>query len=450
MNRLRSRLIAAFVLATLLPLGLTLWMTLTLVDRSLELAPLAELRDVTGSLEATGRELYQQARESLRHDASAGTLQPVIAKEDPLQPNENEAFALTGEHGDELHYYVRGSGKTAGQVLDYARPIRVPMKHLSEQIAAARQALDVPVTRDVRGGFSRTLILMTATLWFAALVGLIYLAARISRPVRQLTQGLGRVASGDLSVRVPNEGSGEIGEAISAFNHMAAQTQQAREHLIQVTRVASWQALARKMAHEVKNSLTPIRLTMEEILSRATTRDPFMEQAAQIIADEISTLEKRVRAFSDFAAEPPVMPEDIDVNALIEERVAFLKSAHPEVTYEIQAKPTRATADPDLVKGVLTNLLENAAQAAQAGGRVLARTAFDGEKVVVEVHDSGPGLSAQARSSLFEPSISFKKGGMGLGLSIARRSAVLCGGDLQTFDGELGGAGFRLTLPAAS
>jgi C4-dicarboxylate-specific signal transduction histidine kinase len=66
------------------------------------------------------------------------------------------------------------------------------------------------------------------------------------------------------------------------------------------------------------------------------------------------------------------------------------------------------------------------------------------------VHDSGPGLSPQARSSLFEPSISFKKGGMGLGLSIARRSAVLCGGDLQTFDGELGGAGFRLTLPSAS
>jgi signal transduction histidine kinase len=102
------------------------------------------------------------------------------------------------------------------------------------------------------------------------------------------------------------------------------------------------------------------------------------------------------------------------------------------------------------VKGVLTNLLENAAQAAQAGGRVLARTSSDGERVTVEVHDSGPGLSPQARSSLFEPSISFKKGGMGLGLSIARRSAVLCGGDLQTFDGELGGAGFRLTLPASS
>jgi C4-dicarboxylate-specific signal transduction histidine kinase len=99
------------------------------------------------------------------------------------------------------------------------------------------------------------------------------------------------------------------------------------------------------------------------------------------------------------------------------------------------------------VKGVLTNLLENAAQAAGPSGTVRASTSTADERVYIEVHDSGPGLSAQAKASLFEPTISFKKGGMGLGLSIARRSAVLCGGDLQTFDGDLGGAGFRLVLP---
>jgi nitrogen fixation/metabolism regulation signal transduction histidine kinase len=365
-----------------------------------------------------------------------------------LAAEDAEAFTLKGEGGNELHYYVRD--KEGGRVLDYARVLPLPMTAMAFEIAQARRALEVRTARDVPGGFSRALLLVTGTLWFAALIGLVLLAARISKPVRQLTQGLGRVAAGDLSARVPTEASGEIGEAIDAFNHMAAQTEQAREHLIQVTRVASWQALARKMAHEVKNSLTPIRLTVEEMVSRNGSSDPFLDQARQIVTEEIGTLEKRVRAFSDFAAEPPVMPIDIDLDAMIEERVAFLKSAHPEVQYEVQAQPIRATADPDLVKGVLTNLLENAAQAAQPGGKVLARTSFDGARVVVEVHDSGPGLSAQARSSLFEPSISFKKGGMGLGLSIARRSAVLCGGDLQTFDGELGGAGFRLTLPSAS
>jgi signal transduction histidine kinase len=118
------------------------------------------------------------------------------------------------------------------------------------------------------------------------------------------------------------------------------------------------------------------------------------------------------------------------------------------VTYNLRLDPAlpMAMADPDLIKGVLTNLLENAAEAARPGGVVLAATSADGSKLRIEVHDSGPGLSAQARSTLFEPTISFKKGGMGLGLSIARRGALLCGGDLQTLEGELGGAAFCVTL----
>src|SRR5438128_1517486 len=111
MNRLRTRLIAAFLLATVVPLGLTLWTTLLLVDRSLQLAPLSELRSVTQSLELTGRELSQQARESLRRDVADGRITPTIAPDEVLQASEDEAFALTGERGDELHYYVRRGGQ---------------------------------------------------------------------------------------------------------------------------------------------------------------------------------------------------------------------------------------------------------------------------------------------------------------------------------------------------
>src|SRR5947208_12329458 len=107
-------------------------------------------------------------------------------------------------------------------------------------------------------------------------------------------------------------------------------------------------------------------------------------------------------------------------------------------------------ADQDFIMGILTNLLENAADAAGEGGHILGVTAQDEDgRVAIEVHDSGPGLSDQARSSLFEPTISFKKKGMGLGLSIARKSALLSGGDLVLVKGELGGAGFRVLLPIA-
>ena len=451
MNRLRTRLIAAFLVATLLPLGLTLWTSLSLLERSLELAPVKELDALSQSLEKTGREVYQQSRDSLRRDVAEGRLPPV-----ELSPAEAQAFrergleeefVLAGTNGDRLDYYVTGKDG----VRMYSRQLGVPLGELTKQIADARQIAGNSGV-NLRRGFSRTLLAVAASLWLAALAFLVFLAARISRPVRQLTQGLERVASGDLAVRVPEEGSGEIAAAMEAFNNMASQLQQAQERLIQVTRVASWQALARKMAHEVKNSLTPIRLTMEEIVSRKDATDSvFLEQAAQIVADEVNTLEKRVRAFSEFSAEPPVMPAEIDVNALVEERVSFLRNAHPEVIYQMNLAPDRpkAVADPDLIKGVLTNLLENAAEAARPGGVVLARTARSGEQLNIEVHDSGPGLSLQAQSSLFEPTISFKKGGMGLGLSIARRSALLCGGDIQTLHGELGGAAFRVILAAA-
>ena len=168
--------------------------------------------------------------------------------------------------------------------------------------------------------------------------------------------------------------------------------------------------------------------------------------------DEIETLERRVRAFSQFATEPPLSPAPVDVNSLLQERMAFLKTAHPEVAYDCRladAAPP-VLADQDLLKGILTNLLENAAEAAGEGGHILGKTSADNGRVSIEVHDSGPGLSEQARASLFEPTISFKKRGMGLGLSIARNSALLSGGDILLVKGELGGAGFRVLLPSAA
>jgi two-component system, NtrC family, nitrogen regulation sensor histidine kinase NtrY len=465
MNRLRNRLIFVFILATLLPVCLTIWTSLRLLELSRGLAPLAELDAVSESLKATGSELYKTSKELLRRDAEAGRIAPrKLSPEDAKEfwaSGDAELFDLAGERRERLDFYVRHEDKKVQEVWVYSRPMGVAMEDLTTHYRAAKGALQRTNVRDFRRGFRGALIAVASALWLAALGALVFLAHRISRPVQELTEGLRRVAAGDLAARVdPGGGLGgrdEIGAAMTAFNHMADQLEHSRERLIQVTRLASWQALARKMAHEVKNSLTPIRLTMEEIISRSATHlgsetgsagTPFLEQAAQIVADEVQTLEKRVKAFSQFASEPPVMPAEIDLNALVEERIAFLKSAHSEVKYDVRLAPERpiAMADPDLIKGVLTNLLENAAQAAQPGGTVMASTAIAGSKLNVEIHDSGPGLSVQAKSTLFEPSISFKKGGMGLGLSIARRSALLCGGDLMACDGELGGAGFRVVL----
>jgi two-component system sensor kinase FixL len=158
-----------------------------------------------------------------------------------------------------------------------------------------------------------------------------------------------------------------------------------------------------------------------------------------------------VRAFSEFSSEPEPWPSAIDINSLIEERVSFLKPGHSNVDYTLRLSDRRpkALADADHVKGILTNLLENAADAAGESGQVLSVTSAVDGKVIIEIHDSGPGLSEEALRSLFEPTITFKKGGMGLGLSITRKSALLNGGDVLVIPGELGGAAFRVLLPKA-
>jgi signal transduction histidine kinase len=175
-----------------------------------------------------------------------------------------------------------------------------------------------------------------------------------------------------------------------------------------------------------------------------------MDQAVQIVVSEIESLERLVRAFSEFASEPLVHREVLDINAVVTDRVALLRPVHTGVTYRprLDEGCPRVRAAPDLVHGILTNLLQNAAEAAGPGGTVVVVTRGEDERVVIEVHDSGPGLSEEVAATLFEPTISFKKHGMGLGLSIVKKNALLSGGDVTVIPGELGGAAFRVWLPS--
>jgi nitrogen fixation/metabolism regulation signal transduction histidine kinase len=454
-------LIGIFLAATLAPLAATLWITTSLLDRSLSYASTGELDRLSRYLQRTGKELYQRACDDLKNAALAGRLQPVRylagAQSQWSAPvktffdsGESERFLISGHDGDRIEYLARHGADVWAWSAGLGG---VGLDELTREYRQAREMVEKRESRDLLRGFTYTYALLAASVWIASLVLLVYLAHRISRPIQQLTAGLSQLAAGDLSTRVEARRDDEIGRAMQAFNDMADRLQRSTERLVYLTQLASWQTLARKMAHEVKNSLTPIRLTVEEMVARFGERDrAFLDQAAQIVVEEVESLERRVRAFSQFAAEPPVVPEPLDLNALLEERIAFLKSGHPEVAYDLRLDPAHPTAlaDQDLVKGILTNLLENAADAAGEGGRILGVTAVSDGNALVEVHDSGPGLSEQIRQSLFQPSISFKKGGMGLGLSISRKGALLTGGDIVVVKGELGGAGFRVLLPVAS
>jgi two-component system, NtrC family, nitrogen regulation sensor histidine kinase NtrY len=459
-NRLRNQLIVAFVAATIVPLAATVLIMASLLERSLSYATTEELDRLSESLHQTGLEYYQQACEALKADARAGSVAHQVFSAanranwpsgamEFVESGEPERFELAGPGGSDLQYLVR----RGEDVWVYTRRLgNIRMDEISAQYGSARNLVVQARARDLRRGFTITLIILVGSVWLVSLVWLVYLAHRMSRPIQQLTAGLSGLAGGNLKARIAGDRNDEIGQAIAAFNFTAGELERSRDRLVYLTQIASWQTLARKMAHELKNSLTPIRLTVEEILARQPEADrQFLAEAARIVVDEIETLERRVRAFSDFSAEPALRLTSLDINALLEERISFLKSGHPGVDYQIDADPALppAVADADRVKGILTNLLENGAEAAGPGGKVLSKSYASGDRVIVEVHDSGPGLSAEASKTLFEPAISFKTRGMGLGLSIARKDALVCSGDLMLVPGLLGGAGFRLILPKA-
>ena len=457
MRSLRSRLIVAYLLATVVPFAATVWVTMSLIDRSLGYATTQELDRVSKTLERSVRQFYQRERDTLRHDATAGRVPRLAYERDAIatwpetvrafwESGEPEGFDVSGPGGDHLDYMRRlDSG-----VATYQRDLGVRMQELSAEFGRTRELVRSVDARDLRRGFTLTLLLLLALVWLLSLVPIVYLAHRLTGPIRQLTAGLTEFADGDWNRRITSVRDDEVGRAVDAFNRMAEQWRGNRERLVYLTQMSSWQSLARKTAHELKNSLTPIRLTVEEMAARQAPADrAFVDQAVQIVVSEIQTLERRVRAFSELSSEPSVVMESLDLNALCTERVSFLRSAHPATDYRFQfaQPPPRALASGDLVKGALTNLLENAAEAAGAHGAILLVTLARPEHVEVQVHDSGSGLSPEASATLFAPTITFKKDGMGLGLSIAKKNALLCGGDIELMPGALGGAAFRVTLP---
>jgi two-component system nitrogen regulation sensor histidine kinase NtrY len=455
---LRTRLIAAFLVATLVPLGATIWITMSLLERSLGYATTEELDGLSRTLEATVRRFYERERQALERDAKAARLAATTfdmqsgggapdAVRTFWESGEAERFTISGTAGDRLDYMTR-----AGSRVDvYSRELGgIQLQELGAQLRQVRELVASMEGRDLRRGFTLTLLLLVAVVWLASLAPLLFMAHRISRPIQELTAGLTRFSAGDWDQRLTMTRDDEVGRAVGAFNDMAEHLRRNRERLVYLTQVSSWETLARKTAHELKNSLTPIRLTVEEMVARQPHSDrAFMQQAAQIVIGEIETLERRVRAFSEFASEPPLHAEPLDLNAIVAERVSLLKRAHPDTTYRCSLEEDLPSilAGADLVKGILTNLIENAAEAAGAGGTVEIATHTHAADVAVEVHDTGPGLGEEAIRTLFEPTITFKKRGMGLGLSIAKKNALRMGGDIALVEGRLGGAGFRVILP---
>jgi two-component system nitrogen regulation sensor histidine kinase NtrY len=283
-------------------------------------------------------------------------------------------------------------------------------------------------------------------------------AARVTRPVEQLAHAAQEVAAGNWNVRVDVFGADELGQLADSFNRMTTELLGQRERLVQAERVAAWRELARRLAHDLKNPLFPLQLTMENLV-RAREQSPeqfeevFRESSKTLLA-EIANLKAIVGRFSEFSKMPQPQFRPVPLNDLIR-GVAQLFQAQLEgpgrakISCELQLDPLLkpVAADGELLHRAISNLVLNAIDAMPQGGTLTLRTRYESGKALIEVADSGPGLTPKEREQIFTPYYTNKPQGTGLGLAIVQSVVSDHGGTIRVQSEPGRGSTFVIELP---
>ncbi len=374
---------------------------------------------------------------------------------------------------DRLPTYVREEVVGAFHYSLAAAPVRssgregivtVPLTNRQQQIEQQIDELD----RLVLSGFV-LFSLLGAALGY-------WMAERIADPVNRLTRATRRIARGDLDARIAATSSDELRRLVEDFNQMAADLKRQRTELERTQRLEAWADMARQVAHDIKNPLTPIQLSAEHVqrvnIDRGRPLSPVLDECVNAILGQVKLLRQISAEFSSFASSPTPRPETTAVPALIEEVVEpYRTGLANRVRIEVQAPADLppATIDRTLFARALTNIIENAIHAMPAGGRLgittraaARQSVISGPQstisnpqsairtpqcLVVEITDSGVGMDQEALSKIFEPYFSTKATGTGLGLTIAKRNVELIGGTIEVRSERGAGTTVTITLP---
>jgi two-component system, NtrC family, nitrogen regulation sensor histidine kinase NtrY len=308
---------------------------------------------------------------------------------------------------------------------------------------------------------NRIVITAVAVAAGALLIGLLvslWVAARITRPVRELAEGAREVAAGRWETRIDVRGLDEIGQLGIAFNDMTRTLASQRDKLLQTERVAAWRELARRLAHELRNPLFPLQITVEN-LQRAKQLDAkqFLEvfnESTATLKVELANLNAIVGRFSDFSKMPAPQFARVDVNEALRNIIRLF-----EPQFNVVGKPAIAAeyflteplpeidADAVLLHRAFQNLVLNAVDAMPTGGTLTLRTFERGANVLIEITDSGAGLTPEECARLFTPYYTTKQQGTGLGLAIVQSIVTDHHGTIGVSSEEGQGTTFRIELP---
>ncbi|MFP5230319.1 MAG: ATP-binding protein [Acidobacteriota bacterium] len=288
-----------------------------------------------------------------------------------------------------------------------------------------------------------------------AVVASLWIAARISRPIEELARAAGRVAAGDWETRVDIRSLDEVGDLARSFNNMTRQLSDQRERLVQTERVAAWRELARRLAHELKNPLMPLQITVENMVrAKKLPKKEFDEvfrESATTLTEEIENLKTIVGRFSDFSKLPKPQAVEMDAREAVRRVMKLygpaLEEKHIELGTSIGAEPLPILGDSELLHRALSNLVLNAMDAMPEGGTLTVSAVRAKETARISVSDTGAGLAPEECERLFTPYYTTKQHGTGLGLAIVQSVVADHNGTISVESAEGGGARFVIGLP---
>lgn len=474
---LRVRLILVFVVLTLLPALPAAWVTHELLGRTVDLGLREELDDALEAGVRQARGGLQAQRAALREQAEMWidafeTADSDLARIDPSFADPLVRVEVVG--GPVL---AEGDPALSGPAPEIER--NAPPLRLSER--ARLGATDILLTRavdpqwradalrtseslqllrslraereNIERGFLLPFILIYLVSLALAVVAALLLASGWTRRVDRLVRATEAVAAGDWNAKVGLQGSDELSRLGQGFDRMVTTLDAQSRHLVEMETMAGWREMARALAHEVKNPLTPIQLTVEEMRERYRGDDPeyraLLEECSRIVVDEVASLREVVGRFREFSRPVELRRAPFDANALLRDIGAMQRDLQVDLDLADGLPP--ALGDADRLRQVLMNLASNTREATRerATARLRLASSATPEGIALVFEDDGPGIAASDREHVFEPYRTGKKAGLGLGLALVKGIVLAHEGTIAVDEGQWGGARFTIVLPAA-
>lgn len=485
------RIAGALVLAALVPLVAALWLSRTLTRENLALAlnprVVERLQDTPalyGELFQARKQLYAEQTQALFADlpTSSEALPRFLQRALERTPRLRRAAVLDrdgtpiaeveasgpnpeGEWRPAPARMEIGDAKARGlpEGATFECTFAVEAQFFAD-LSEARDLAEVyksadALRADIQHSYVRAFaVILGAWAIAAGLVGIL-MARRTTRRLSDLVRAVRELAQGNLDVQVDaGRANDEVTGLAIAFNAMVREVRESRDRIVYLEKISGWQEVARRLAHEIKNPLTPIQLAFQQLDTRYQAleeKEPsfsaLLADVREIVREEIGTLQRLVEDFSGFARLPDVRTEPSELGDFVDE---FIRTS-PQLTERAEIAVGRAGSYPvaidrTLMRRVLANLLQNAIEASRPNRpQIRLDLSLRGERVELTVADDGPGIPDHLKARVFDPYFTTRHDGTGLGLAIVKKIVLQHGGEISVESAPSAGAAFTIALPLA-